>query len=277
MPTRQANPPCQATPPYGERLKPLRWRGLEVSECAFQAGCRLPEHPHKRASFSLVLEGGYRERYGRRDLAIEPMQVVFMPAAHSHCIEIGPQDSRGLRIELEPDWIAGRQTGAAPEHLVERQGGDLLWLGLRLLAEFRQPDDCSTLAIEGLTLEMLAHATRHQRRGESCPPDWLRRVTERIRDEHDRPLTVQGLAADVGRHPIHLSRVFRQHHRVSIGHYLRRTRVRFACRRLGEPEIQLADLALSAGFADQSQFTRAFRKVMGTTPGRYRKRVLDHP
>lgn len=104
----------------------------------------------------------------------------------------------------------------------------------------------------------------------SSPPLWLGRVVELIRTDFDQPLTVQGLAREIGIHPIHLSRVFRRVHRISIRDYLRRVRIRFACRRIRRPDVRLADLAQTAGFADQSQFTRAFKEVMGVTPGRYR-------
>jgi AraC-like DNA-binding protein len=33
--------------------------------------------------------------------------------------------------------------------------------------------------------------------------------------------------------------------------------------------VPLAELALSAGFADQAHFTRMFRSAYGMTPGRY--------
>ncbi len=102
------------------------------------------------------------------------------------------------------------------------------------------------------------------------PPRWLRRATTMIREEFGSPLTVQGIAREVGVHPVHLSRVFRRVHHRSIGDYLRHVRVQFACDRLCESDVQLADLALSAGFCDQSQLTHSFKKVVGTTPGRYR-------
>jgi AraC-like DNA-binding protein len=37
------------------------------------------------------------------------------------------------------------------------------------------------------------------------------------------------------------------------------------------PEIDLAEVALAAGFADQSHFTRVFKNVTGITPGVYRQ------
>jgi AraC-like DNA-binding protein len=32
----------------------------------------------------------------------------------------------------------------------------------------------------------------------------------------------------------------------------------------------LADIAITTGFADQAHFTRAFKAIMGMTPGQYR-------
>ncbi len=106
---------------------------------------------------------------------------------------------------------------------------------------------------------------------EQRPPFWLQRATAMIHEEFRRPLSVRGIAQEVGIHPVHLSRVFRRFHRASIGDTLRRVRVQFACDRLCEPGVQLADLALSAGFCDQSQLTHSFKRVVGTTPGRYRE------
>ena len=45
-------------------------------------------------------------------------------------------------------------------------------------------------------------------------------------------------------------------------------RLDFARKRLGEA-TSLADLALSAGFADQAHFTRMFRSAYGITPKHY--------
>jgi AraC family transcriptional regulator len=81
---------------------------------------------------------------------------------------------------------------------------------------------------------------------------------------------VQDIANVVGVHPFHLSRVFRTVHRQTIGEYVQRLRVSYACKQLAVPEIDLAEVALAAGFADQSHFTRVFKNVTGITPGVYR-------
>jgi AraC family transcriptional regulator len=60
-----------------------------------------------------------------------------------------------------------------------------------------------------------------------------------------------------------------------MGEYLRRFRVREACKRLGGRELTLAEIALQVGFADQSHFTRVFKRLTGLTPGEYRQTRRD--
>ena len=77
--------------------------------------------------------------------------------------------------------------------------------------------------------------------------------------------------AAVGRHPTHVARVFRREYGLSVGEYARSLRLEWAASRLALDDAPLAQVALEAGFADQSHFTRAFRRHAGVTPGRYRE------
>lgn len=57
--------------------------------------------------------------------------------------------------------------------------------------------------------------------------------------------------------------------RTSISAHLRRLRIEKACGLLRREYLSLADVALQLGFADQSHFTRSFRRVTGTTPSAF--------
>jgi len=52
-------------------------------------------------------------------------------------------------------------------------------------------------------------------------------------------------------------------------------RLEWAAEELARDDARLADVALRAGFADQSHFTRLFRRHTGVTPGHYRELVRD--
>ncbi|MFC1774059.1 helix-turn-helix domain-containing protein [Pseudomonadota bacterium] len=44
---------------------------------------------------------------------------------------------------------------------------------------------------------------------------------------------------------------------------------------LQKPGTQIEDVAISVGFADQSNFTRMFRRLGGLSPREFRKAALD--
>jgi methylphosphotriester-DNA--protein-cysteine methyltransferase len=47
-------------------------------------------------------------------------------------------------------------------------------------------------------------------------------------------------------------------------------RLEYVRRKLDDPELSLAEIAVDAGFADQSHLTRNFKRFTGRTPGEYR-------
>jgi AraC-like DNA-binding protein len=60
------------------------------------------------------------------------------------------------------------------------------------------------------------------------------------------------------------------HYGTTAGAYLRGIHVQRAADALAHPSAPLAQIALEAGFADQSHFTRVFRTASGVTPQRWR-------
>jgi AraC family transcriptional regulator len=91
---------------------------------------------------------------------------------------------------------------------------------------------------------------------------------------HDRfreNLRLADIAAEVGVHPVHLARVFRLSYGAPVGSYARGLRLTWAAGRLRDSGDGIAQIALEAGFFDQSHFTRAFKRHFGMTPLAYRQ------
>jgi hypothetical protein len=59
------------------------------------------------------------------------------------------------------------------------------------------------------------------------------------------------------------------YHGATISNYVRQRRVEHARTEIGKGNRPLSAIALEAGFADQSHFTRVFRQSFGETPGQY--------
>ncbi|NNJ25273.1 AraC family transcriptional regulator [Alienimonas chondri] len=58
---------------------------------------------------------------------------------------------------------------------------------------------------------------------------------------------------------------------LNSGQWLLKQRIDLACRRLTSTDSAIAAIALEVGYADQSAFSRQFRRTTGMTPGEYRR------
>jgi AraC family transcriptional regulator len=57
---------------------------------------------------------------------------------------------------------------------------------------------------------------------------------------------------------------------------VRRLRIEYACEQLSATTRPLADIALIAGFSDQSHFTVNFKQQIGTSPSQYRRSIQNN-
>lgn len=99
----------------------------------------------------------------------------------------------------------------------------------------------------------------------------LRRIIEYIDLHLAEDLGLAELSAIAGLNPHHFAHAFKETvgmppHRFIIEH-----RVDKARRFLKDRHQSIAEIAIVCGFANQSHFTEQFRRVVGTTPAKYRR------
>jgi len=70
--------------------------------------------------------------------------------------------------------------------------------------------------------------------------------------------------------PSHFKTLFKRSVGMPVHQYVIRTRVDYATELLQRGEGPLADIALQAGFANQSHLARCMRRIAGVTPGQLR-------
>jgi AraC-like DNA-binding protein len=102
------------------------------------------------------------------------------------------------------------------------------------------------------------------------PPRALQRVQQYIDAHLHESISVQTLADTAGLSMYHFARAFKRSEGLSPHDYLVQRRVHYTQKLLAESEMSLAEIALAAGFSDQSHFARRFREHVGVTPSRYR-------
>jgi len=102
-------------------------------------------------------------------------------------------------------------------------------------------------------------------------PWQLRRVTDFMRDNLAETLQLTQLAAISGLSPSHFGRAFKGSTGLPPHRWHLKMRIEQASAMLADAGASLADVACATGFADQSHFTRVFSKIVGMSPGAWRR------
>ncbi len=99
----------------------------------------------------------------------------------------------------------------------------------------------------------------------------LARVIAAMRERIDLPWRVAQMAEMAGVSSPSLERLARRTLGLPPQQLLQRLRLEHAVALITQTSMSMGDIAAECGFYDQSSFTRQFRKVLGLTPGAYRR------
>lgn len=191
----------------------------------------------------------------------EFISLVFEPAA----LERSIQDTAGPIPELVPHFATQ----------------DLLVLQLGLaLKRLLQQGACDRLYAESLTTTLAVHvlqtyATRKpvfKTYSDGLARPRLRQVMEYIHSHLDTDLSLETLANLAGMSAHYFAQLFKQSMGVAPHQYVIRCRVERAKGLLSQSGLSIADIAYQVGFANQSHLNRHFKRLVGATPGQWRRR-----
>lgn len=262
----------------GEFYSPVRSRlsadDVVLSELCQPVARSVPRHEHELAYVTVVLQGDYLEGDRGKLDELRPFTAVFNPVGVAHSTVIGPAGAALFTVEFRSQSLRELDLRLPEETTFDCGAGTLLWPGLRLFSAFKsqRPD---SMILEGLVFELLGATVRLNRSSDKTPPRWLVRVKDRLHEEFSNRLRMGDLAREAGVHPVHMARAFRRFEKQTPGEYQQRLQLRAACELLRNPEWPLVTIAAECGFADQSHFTRVFRRMAATTPLRFRQAIVQ--
>ena len=150
-------------------------------------------------------------------------------------------------------------------------------LALDILS-FLRTLESSDLSLERQSrlLSVLAHMISRHADRKAGPParegghGAIKTSLEYLDSRFTENVTLSELSHAAGLSEFHLLRLFRAAVGLPPHAYLIQKRIDHSRHLLSEG-LPIAEVSLESGFADQSHFTRAFTKIVGVTPGRYRR------
>jgi AraC family transcriptional regulator len=254
----------RATNFNGLEIELHRFSGARVLRVVHPGEQEIEEHSHDWAYIGLYTAGRYRECYDGGEADMSGPCAVLHPAGRPHADTVEADGLETLTIEFDPAWL--RLHGFA-----RRLDRSRVWSGGPVGMASRQL--ARALAAAGADETVLGQETARFLNfalgsGPHAVPGWMDGVRDRIVEEGPG---ATALAHALDLHPAYLARAYRAAMGEGVGETRRRRRVEAASALLRSTRLPLAEVAVAAGFCDQSHMNRCFTTVLGRTPLRVRR------
>jgi len=268
-----------------------RWSELVPDGHAFHLSVGLDErrmpvsvHGHDFAEVSWVVEGTGWHRINGKRLRLRTGDLVFIRPTDRHGLSVD-RDER-FRLENVGLTIASLQRlrttyfsdatdrfwseDPLPHRIildagqVKRLEGELEWLR-------HAPRDVFSL---DCFLLQLFRVIGERQASPDFLPEWLDGAMRRFRGRDLLGEGLPGFLRLAGRSPGHVCRVMRDTCGVRPSEWVNQNRVEYAARLLEGSRMPVTEIAAEVGFENLSYFHRLFHARYGTSPLRYRKRLV---
>lgn len=239
---------------------------------------------HHRFELVTVLETAAPARIDRVTYELHPGEcALIFPNQFHHFMDVAKARLEWLFITFELKNSEAIRSLQNSPRVLDPAGLQLLD---NLVREFVAPRETGrdTLAISFLLSRLLLHlrdcgALPEGRRDIHSSDDVrdviLEHINRYVRSHLHQSVTISDIAEELGYSVSHLRAVFRDRLGVSLGRYMRESRLSEAAQLLQKSEFNVSEIGEKCGFESLYAFSRAFRKSYGIPPRTYRQLVQE--
>jgi AraC family transcriptional regulator len=264
--------------------------GIALESFSDVPGVSIPDHEHPTHFLNLLTHGNIKAQWtteGKSHSADNgPGTIYMLPAGTRDRLTWSGPTTR-IIVVMEPRFLSRSLENTA--HL-EDVGLATHWnlhdrhiqsVMLALHADLEDGSPAGPLYGESLGLALGTYLIQRYSARNCGKPDYhggmpttrLNRTLEYINQNLARDLRLWELAQITGMSPNYFCELFRVSTGLPPYKYIQKCRIERAKQYLRDPKISLACAGAAAGFADQSHFTKVFRRIVGVTPMRFRSQI----
>ena len=264
----------------------VRWGGVALDKYAGPP-ILIPHHEHPEDFLHLVLDGSVKDEVNTKGrtlrLTASPGTLYILPRGTADEIRWGGP-TRRIAVSINPRLLTNaldESMGVADieltEHwnLTDRHISALL---VEMTADLEDGSPAGQIYGESLANALAVYllnryAVRRQTfaayKG-GLPGHRLKRVLDYIAENLTENLSLSQLAKVADMSPHYFSELFKQSTGRAPHEFALLERIKRAKQQLRDPKRSVIEAGLEAGFQNPSHFARMFRKLVGTTPSRFR-------
>lgn len=239
---------------------------------------RFAPHMHETYAIGVIERGASRAQIGADEHFHGPGDVILIEPHVVHTGGAAAADGWSYRMFYVPPELLAAAVGEdeSPSHFrrsdySDRAMSEQMVAVHRLLEGESDPLEKEIAIAQLLSAMLVRYRERALPRITRVPNAKLARVREYLTEHFAETVRLSELSRIAGLSAFHLVREFRKTYGLPPYAYLELVRVNFAKAML-QQGAKVQDVTFSAGFSDQSHFTRRFKRVFGYPPGHYSKR-----
>ncbi|WP_142785626.1 helix-turn-helix transcriptional regulator [Changchengzhania lutea] len=231
-------------------------KNYHVSISHHNIGEKIPKHNHANPYYSVNLGAAYIENNNFSKSIIDPGTIILRPKEYEH--ENTFINNVGFCFNIEVITISNNNV----LQLFNNKNINFAYFEfLQIL--IKTFNNYSDNELDCLITETLAD--RYNTQLLTKIPNWYNQVISKVKEEYCDSLTLSEIASSVALHPNYLARKFKKISGITLGDYIRMVRLKNASLMLHSNK-RLTDIALEAGFYDQSHFSNSFRSAFKISP-----------
>lgn len=227
----------------------------------YSPNCYMPLHTHSVAQFSTLLLGQAFETNSFSEYESKQGIAEYKPIAYRHSNQIGSLGALFLSVNIDSEhehFLS--EFGQLNWNLSDMKPAANEWQNLTYL--LMRPGLHVNVDFEEVILSLMNTSSPFNGKVKIAP-SWLKLAEQALNESF---MNSAQIAEDVGVHRVHLSRVFQAHYGMSITQYRHRVAIQRSITSMLSHQEDISSASVSAGFADQSHFTRVLKKQFNVTP-----------
>lgn len=255
---------------YGAKKSEIEIDGIVLSQYDY-FNPRTDWHYHENPYFMYVLQGNMKDCNAKVKTLCPSGSLMFNNWQEMHYGSKHSENACGFHLEFEKEWLAKNNISL---ELLEGseliQNPQLHLLFAKLYHEFLQGDDCSTVSVEVLLLQICETLNGVKALNAQKNPVWVEDLKELLHYDNSS-LSLQYLSKELNVHPVHISRAASKYLSMSLGEYQRQQKIKSAIPLILDGSKSLTEITYEVGFSDQSHFNRVFKSYFNVGPKSFQK------